>query len=450
MIWMKRKLLLILALVLIILPTTTQAKEEISNDVTIFVNGKFLDENLSEIKNDRTFLPIRAISESLGLKVDYDHDANRKITIKAKDLTVEMNVNKDLAKVNGKEVKLDTKPYIKEDRTMVPIRFISENLNKDVNWNLRNRIVTVFDKRNFPEDSVESLYIEKLNGLFHLPKGYDQEIEVSDKYITEGKITALDKRYNEYKEELETFIPLFVIEQSRTYLTKEDKDEFNLGFEKHYLIDYNPETELFTYMVFSSPDSIPENFRGHYKNLVAKYKEAFKNYSSYSVDKSMDVWTYTGENKKFWDNLEALVGGFAPWYMVDNFIPYKYGGEFKDAKYSSVMTTSKSDGSMEVWLEAAFDKDYNLIGYKLDRGKYVKFDLSRNWSKEGDIKEIQTFADVFLNYPKDGKVTIKEDSSVVPKFFFNADTLKGYKDNFGAIYVIDPENSYIVYFQKGQ
>lgn len=49
--------------------------------------------------------------------------------------------------VKGKIVNSDVAPYISEDRTMVPIRFISENLGKVVTWNNDDKKVTIKDEK---------------------------------------------------------------------------------------------------------------------------------------------------------------------------------------------------------------------------------------------------------------------------------------------------------------
>ncbi len=62
--------------------------------------------------------------------------------------TIEMWIDKDIAKVNGKEIKLDQPPIIVKEtgRTLVPIRFVAENLDCEVLWNGNERKVTIIQK----------------------------------------------------------------------------------------------------------------------------------------------------------------------------------------------------------------------------------------------------------------------------------------------------------------
>ena len=50
------------------------------------------------------------------------------------EITILINIDSDTAYVNGKEVKLDSPAFIENDRTYTPIRFISEELGADVEW----------------------------------------------------------------------------------------------------------------------------------------------------------------------------------------------------------------------------------------------------------------------------------------------------------------------------
>ena len=85
------------------------------------------------IRNDRTMLPARFVAENLGAKVEWDEE-KRLVTITGKDVTILITIGSDTATVNGKEVKLDSPAFIENNRTYTPIRFISEELGATVEW----------------------------------------------------------------------------------------------------------------------------------------------------------------------------------------------------------------------------------------------------------------------------------------------------------------------------
>ncbi len=100
-----------------------------------------------EIQNDRTMVPVRAVMESLGAEVTFTDgktvtivccDTVLTLTIGSKAVTVEKGGAKE-------EVLLDAAPYIKNDRTYVPLRFVSEALGFRVFWDDDYRSVVIFD-----------------------------------------------------------------------------------------------------------------------------------------------------------------------------------------------------------------------------------------------------------------------------------------------------------------
>ena len=85
------------------------------------------------IKNDRTLVPLRAIFEAFDASVAWKCETRTVIINKDKVYITLQIENKD-AYINDKLIKLDAPPVIKNDRTLVPLRFISESLNKEVDW----------------------------------------------------------------------------------------------------------------------------------------------------------------------------------------------------------------------------------------------------------------------------------------------------------------------------
>jgi hypothetical protein len=99
------------------------------------------------IKNSRTLLPIRAIIESLGGTVGWDATA-KKVTINLGNNTIELWIGKNTAKVNGVNTPIDSTnnkvvPEIINSRTMLPLRFVTENLGATVNWDGTTQTITI-------------------------------------------------------------------------------------------------------------------------------------------------------------------------------------------------------------------------------------------------------------------------------------------------------------------
>jgi len=88
------------------------------------------------IEKGRTLVPIRVISESLGAKVEWD-SKERKVTIRLGGNTIEMWIGNPVGRINGKPYKMPdgVPPMIKRGRTFVPVRFVAEGLGAIVSWN---------------------------------------------------------------------------------------------------------------------------------------------------------------------------------------------------------------------------------------------------------------------------------------------------------------------------
>jgi len=95
----------------------------------------------------RTIVPIRAIVESLGGTISWDNN-ERKVTINFKDVLIELQIDNPKARVNGIEKWIDpdnhdVKPTIINSRTMLPLRFIAENLGATVDWDGTTKTITI-------------------------------------------------------------------------------------------------------------------------------------------------------------------------------------------------------------------------------------------------------------------------------------------------------------------
>ncbi|MDI6860655.1 MAG: stalk domain-containing protein [Caldisericia bacterium] len=90
----------------------------------------------------RTMVPLRFISEAFGAKVEWD-GTTKTVTITWGSKTIKLTIGVYIAKVDGKDVKLDVAPIIREGRTFVPIRFISEAFGADVKWDATERKITI-------------------------------------------------------------------------------------------------------------------------------------------------------------------------------------------------------------------------------------------------------------------------------------------------------------------
>ncbi len=89
-----------------------------------------------------TMLPFRAVGEATGASVDWDQ-ANRKVEFRKDGHTIRLTIGESNAEVDGQNVSLDVSASMRTGRTMVPLRFISESVGLKVDWNQQERIITI-------------------------------------------------------------------------------------------------------------------------------------------------------------------------------------------------------------------------------------------------------------------------------------------------------------------
>ena len=110
---------------------------ETGNAVTVKVDSTdvvFPDAQPFVDENGRTQVPIRAVSEMLDCKVDWDDTSKTATIIKENGDVVKVTLGSDVLTVNNKSSQMDTTAIIKDDRTFIPVRFVAEALGLEVEW----------------------------------------------------------------------------------------------------------------------------------------------------------------------------------------------------------------------------------------------------------------------------------------------------------------------------
>ncbi len=96
------------------------------------------------VREGRTLVPLRAIFEWLGADVEYDA-ASRQIQAAKGARIVRLAIDSERASADGAPVGLEVPPTIVSGRTYVPLRFVTEALGAEVDWDAETRTVTVTD-----------------------------------------------------------------------------------------------------------------------------------------------------------------------------------------------------------------------------------------------------------------------------------------------------------------
>lgn len=176
----------LVALILVIQLFNIPAKA--SNDVSLWINGKYVKSDVSPIvENNRTLVPIRVLSESLGYKVEWDPkynnitvvkfnesqkiftnlfvltiDSNTVLNFKADNLnTLFINPGSNdnfngIVKNSAQKIEMDVTPKIVNNRTYVPVRVVSELMGEKVEWDNKSNTVVVGNYVDYASQKIAS------------------------------------------------------------------------------------------------------------------------------------------------------------------------------------------------------------------------------------------------------------------------------------------------------
>lgn len=117
--------------------------------ITVTLNGEKLEFDAEpRIVSDRTMVPMRTIFESLGAQVQWVADTQMILASKG-NLLMALKIDSpviivnDLSNQSQRRIELDAAPFLADDRTLVPLRAVSETLNASVEWDADTRTVSI-------------------------------------------------------------------------------------------------------------------------------------------------------------------------------------------------------------------------------------------------------------------------------------------------------------------
>ncbi len=164
--------------------------------VNVIMNSSFLKFPDQEpvIMNGSTLVPLRTVSEALGLEVTWD-DPTDTVVVKKDNFYIELVIGSDKAKTPGGVKTLTQAPVIINGRTMVPLRFIAEQFGLTVLWNDEYQRVIINgqvdtqtiveppkEKPTVVEGATDVIEGEKTEGEAVIEEAEEEETEVVIEY----------------------------------------------------------------------------------------------------------------------------------------------------------------------------------------------------------------------------------------------------------------------------
>lgn len=167
--------------------------------VYVNVNGKKLDNLPMEpiILNGTTLVPAREVCEAFGAIVDWKKETEE-IYIAYEDSIVVLKINSTNANLNGINNTLSVPARIINNKTMIPVRFVSEAFNKKVDWSNDERTIFIKDEANAGESQAQQT-TENVNESLQNANSFGQNImfdSVNKTLILKNSNTAFDAQAN--------------------------------------------------------------------------------------------------------------------------------------------------------------------------------------------------------------------------------------------------------------
>lgn len=144
-----------LLVMMIVWPSALTHRVEAASlkEISIYLDGKLIPSDTSPYikpKDNVTMVPLRVIIEGLGAQVAWSQQS-KTATIHRNNTTVVLAIGNKTALVNGVPTGLDVSVENINGRTMVPIRFVSEQLGLQVTWNQSLRTITLASQGTPPD-----------------------------------------------------------------------------------------------------------------------------------------------------------------------------------------------------------------------------------------------------------------------------------------------------------
>lgn len=161
----KRLSVLFLSILMLLTSTNVFATRHEKRDIPL--NGIIVNDHIvysdvyPYIKNNRTYVPIRFIAEELGYDVKWDGN-NKKVTMNQDDTTVELKIGSNQMLVNGKNCLLDAPADIRDDRTFVPLRVIAEAFGEKVDYSEDYKAVYIGQEPKYNKNYKVVYYYENM------------------------------------------------------------------------------------------------------------------------------------------------------------------------------------------------------------------------------------------------------------------------------------------------
>ncbi len=433
-----KKLISVILTLAMLLPQAAIAADD---EIKVLLDGERIEFDVQPIiVNDRVLVPMRAIFEALGAEVSYRLqdgeqfvDAKKHYSNSANprgyDIQVGFTINSTHmaytyihgGKGDFSRIILDTPPIIVNNRTLVPLRAISEAFGSDVQWDGETRAVSIISNRTVTPEPIDN-YTDKL--MSELPQ--DENYVVSPFSLKIAMLMAANGAKGDTQSEILDAFEVYDIEEFNKYakqliadLNADDKAEVNIANSIWFNKDIGGKNADFS-----------DTFKNIIKNSYSGTAETVTNKNS--IEK-VNEWTEKQTNGKIKNLLEednreylaALVN--AIYIKADWKLPFE-----KEATYKETFTDIDGKETEIDFMHQTNYFDY----YENEDAKIVKMPYKNDMSMYVVLGDAENLG-LSINNMNNKKVSLS-----LPKFKldYSAD-LKDILKNMGIKRAFSDKNS---------
>ena len=191
----------------------------------------------TKLINGRTMVPVRFVSEALEASVDWN-ESSQKVLISGNDKKIEFKLNSSDMLADGDKITLDAPPQMIDNRVYVPLRALAESLGKKVSYDKSGMIVLSNREEFFNMQTDLGVYRTLAgNMIYDIPENPAEvvaAVEAKHPNKSHPRIMADSERFSEIKKNIQTD-PIAkkwfeaIIKRADEYLTTNPATSFPVG-----------------------------------------------------------------------------------------------------------------------------------------------------------------------------------------------------------------------------
>lgn len=362
-----------IALVMPVFASEDAIEISIGGETLVFSDAKpFID------NNNRTLVPIGALAEKLNLEIEWDSTTETACIKDSNGVIIKITIGENKIYNGDKAVIMDTAAVLKQDRVFIPIRYVADILNFEIEWDEEARKVNFIPMFNVPKDKTEGFNSVLFNSM---PK--DKNYMVSPFSLKMALAMAANGAGGDTKNEILHALKIDDLDEFN-----EETNEFIEKCNENEIADFNVANSIWNNTDYFSESDV--EFSDEYKEIIEiYYSGASRDINNSNGAEAINDWIAEQTKDKIKDVVnDDIVKGCMSILVNTIYFNGRWTGEFsKGGTIPDVFTdregnTETTDFMNETSYYSYFeDDDIQMICKSFnDRNTSMYFVLPKNYN----------------------------------------------------------------------